>query len=170
MGKYENKEKTRKLKIKGVWKFLFAVLTTLIGVIVMRLLDWTDCINAWDVGEAAYAIGLVIVFLVVEASTVIYRAIRKRKEKSLPPGGRWPSEARSEEERRNLTVRKTPEIRKNSNITARIPLQSPPGGGDSFSPGEAFGCFRTRFFRHADRACGCMPGERLRLQSAALKL
>ena len=35
---------------------------------------------------------------------------------------------------------------RSSNVSARIPLQSPPDGGDSFPPGEAMGCSRTRGF------------------------
>ena len=83
MGKYEEKEKTRKLRVKAVWKALFIALATLIGAIVMNLLDWTDYFGTRYTNNAAYTIGLVIILLVSEVGTVIHSAIRKRKEKSL---------------------------------------------------------------------------------------
>ena len=55
----------------------------------------------------------------------------------LLPGRRGPGEAGSEEERRYLKDGKKYEKMRYLNIFARIPLQSPPEGGDSFPPGEA---------------------------------
>ena len=50
---------------------------------------------------------------------------------------RWAGEAGSEEERRYLKNGKKYEKVRYLKIFARIPLQSPPEGGDSFPPGEA---------------------------------
>ena len=50
---------------------------------------------------------------------------------------RWQPEGLTDEERRCVEcVRKYEEMRKRK-FSARIPLQSPPDGGASFSPGEA---------------------------------
>ena len=60
---------------------------------------------------------------------------------SLPkpsPGGRWPSKARSDEGYHGIRFSSGLQLIQNRQITARIPHQSPPEGGDSFPSGEAF--------------------------------
>ena len=99
MGKYEDEEKTKKITLLTISRYLFVGLATFIGAIVIHLSGLPDKSNT---GRTAYAVGLIAIFLAAELGIIIHRAIRKRKEKSLPPGGRWPSEARSDEERRNV--------------------------------------------------------------------
>ena len=58
-------------------------------------------------------------------------------KRPLPPRGRWTGKAGPEEEWRDLKNRKKSEKMRYLQVSARIPLQSPPAGGASFSPGEA---------------------------------
>ena len=78
MGKYENKEKTKKITLFTISRYLFVGLATVIGAIVINLLDLPDKSNT---GRAAYAVGLIAIFLAAELGTIIHSAIRKRKEK-----------------------------------------------------------------------------------------
>ena len=53
----------------------------MISVGVISLLDLPSDPNT---GRDAYAIGLLIIFFVTEAGTVIYRVVKKRTEKTPP--------------------------------------------------------------------------------------
>lgn len=83
MGKYESKEKTQKIKHRRVVKSLLMGVVTLVGAVVITLLGLLDYPHT---GRVAYGVGVFVIFLVVEAGTVIYGAIRKRKEKESSPG------------------------------------------------------------------------------------
>ena len=94
MGKYEDKEKTKKITFLTISRYLFVGLATFIGAIVIHLLGLPDKSNT---GRTAYAVGLIIIFLVVEFGIIIHGAIRKRKEKAFSLRRRWPSKARADE-------------------------------------------------------------------------
>ena len=80
MGKYASKEKTRKLRSQEIRKFLLNGLIILVGVVGISLLGLPD--DPYT-SQDAYAVGLIAIFLAAELGTIIHRAIRKRKEKSL---------------------------------------------------------------------------------------
>ena len=77
-------------------------------------------------------------YAVISTVFPIFAHINNKVQYS-PPGGRWPSVARSEEERRNLKVWKMSEIRKISEHFCPHSSSVTACGGDSFSPGEAIG-------------------------------
>ena len=85
MGKYESRKKTKKITLLTISRYLFVGLVTLMGAIVIALLGLSD--DSYT-GEIAYAVGVIIIFLVAELGTIIHRAIRKRKAKKPSPGGK----------------------------------------------------------------------------------
>ena len=64
-------------------------------------------------------------------------ALARERLTDLPPGGRWPGEAGSEEERRYLKCGICLVKMQKHWISARIPLQPQCAHWGSFSPGEA---------------------------------
>jgi len=64
---------------------------------------------------------------------------KRRRRYTFPWGEGGRAQARSEEEWRDPKVSECLIQRVNWKVSARIPLQSPPNGGDSFPPGEAVG-------------------------------
>ena len=78
MGKYDSKEKTRKRRIEKLKESVLECLIVLLGVVVVTLFGLPD--DLFD-GQDAYAIGLLVLFLISLAGSVIHKLIRKNKNK-----------------------------------------------------------------------------------------
>ena len=75
MGKYTSKEKTRKKRLQEIGKFLVVGVIVLVGAVVISLLNLPD--DPYN-SQVEYGIGVIVIFLLAEAGTLLYKTIRKK--------------------------------------------------------------------------------------------